>query len=380
MRAKPKVTIADVAKLAGVSTATAGRVLGEYGYSSAEKRGRVLAAAKSLNYRPNLLARSLITGRTRTIGVVAGDIQSPFYATILRGVSDVAGRNDFGLLITNSDESAAEEIRAVELLLEKQVDGLIVSPCDTHDAAHLRDTAANLPVVLIDREVAGLEVDTVGVDNIGSTQDCIADLIRLGHRRIGMVAELESSYRGGVADFIDRARASAIEPAILYPSWQRLLGYLRAHDAAGVPVDPGLVCRVGKYSVQAAQDQARLFLAQGPRPTAIFTADGLMSAGTMAAISASHLQVPGDLSLVCFDDLDWMAFVDSGIDAVAQPRSAMGEAAARMLLERIDGLTAPPRRLKLATRHITRGSVKPNTPEGPDRPGAKQGSAPPATS
>src|SRR5215218_1285509 len=107
-----KVTIAEVARRAGVSTATAGRVLGDYGYASAEIRDKVHKSAKALQYRPNLLARGLITGRTKTIGVVAGDIQSPFYASILRGVADVARAAGFGVLLTNSDEVLEREVEA----------------------------------------------------------------------------------------------------------------------------------------------------------------------------------------------------------------------------------------------------------------------------
>ena len=116
--------IADVARAAGVSTATAGRVLGGYGYTSDDKKENVLKAAQALGYRPNALARSLITGKTRTLGVVAGDIQNPFYASVLRGISNVAEANGFGLLITNSDELQSREVHSVELLAQKQVDAV----------------------------------------------------------------------------------------------------------------------------------------------------------------------------------------------------------------------------------------------------------------
>jgi LacI family transcriptional regulator len=359
VKGRTSVTIAEVARLAGVSTATAGRALGDYGYASEATRERVLKAARKLDYRPNLLARGLITGRTRTIGVVAGDLQSPFYAAILRGISDVVGRQGFGLLITNSDEKVPEEVRAVELLREKQVDGLIVSPCDTVAAGHLRDAVADLPLVLIDREVAGLEVDSVGVDSVASSRDCIARLIGTGHRRIGIIAELESSVWGDVETILARAKSDPTSQKGLFPSWQRLLGYVLAHRDAGLPVDPDLIRRVGEYSAAAAERQTHDLLAQPDRPSALFTADGLMSTGAMAAISARGLRIPDDLSLVGFDDLDWMAFVRPGISAVAQPRRAMGEAAARMLLERIEGLETPHRRLLLATQRIDRDSVAP---------------------
>jgi LacI family transcriptional regulator len=358
---KRSTTIVDVARKAGVSTATAGRVLGGYGYSSEEKRTRVLQAAEELGYSPNQLARSLITGRTRTIGFVAGDIQSPFYAKILRGISDSAGRLGFGVLITNSDETVEEEVRAIGLLREKQVDGLIVSPCDTIAAPHLREVARSTPLVLIDREVQALEVDTVGVDNVAAARDCIATTIRAGHRRIGIIAELQSSFPDGIESFVEAARSGTLsDHAPLYPSWQRLLGYLRAHEDAGLPVDLSLIARVGSYSAEAAERQALALLTQENRPTALFTADGVMTASAMSAITSCRLRIPDDLSLVAFDDLDWMSFVSPGINAVAQPRRAMGEAAARMLMERIDGFDGPPRHLKLAPRQTTRGSLAPH--------------------
>lgn len=370
MRSRPNATIAEVARLAGVSTATAGRVLGGYGYSSEDKKRTVLAAAKSLGYRPNLLARGLITGSTGTIGVVAGDIQSPFYAAILRGVSDVADREGFGVLIVNSDEDVAREVRAVELLREKQVDGLIVSPCDTRGAAHLRDVAASgLPLVLIDREVEGLDVDTVGVDNVEAARSCVAGLIRAGHARIGLVGELEDGHWARIEDVIAEAASGPVATRGLYPSWQRLLGYLLAHREAGLAVDPALVLRVGRYSVDAAKRHAGLLLERDDPPSALFTTDGVMSAGTVAAIRGCRLRVPDDLSLCCFDDLDWMAFVEPGIDAVVQPRTAMGEAATRLLLDRVAGHDGPARPLTLATCYVSRGSVAPHGPRAARRRG-----------
>lgn len=359
MASKPKATIADVARLAGVSTATAGRVLGGYGYSSGAKKEQVLEAARALDYRPNAMARSLITGKTRTIGVVAGDIQNPFYASMIRGISDVAETRGFGLLITNSDEKLAQELRSVDLLMEKQVDGLIVSPCDTRKASHLRALhASGVPLVLVDRAVQGLEVDRVAAENVGASRDAVATLIAAGHRRIGVVAELVDQDAGGIAGFIDRALSGEpVSTDTLYPSWQRLLGFIQAHRAAGLPVDSALVRRAGQYSADAAERQTHDLLAGQDRPTALFTTDGTMSAGAMAAIAALGLDIPGVLSLICFDDLDWMSFLGPGISAIAQPRFAMGETAAAMLMERIDGKDSPARAVQLSPVFVARHSV-----------------------
>jgi LacI family transcriptional regulator len=359
LAAKSRATITDVARAAGVSTATAGRVLGGYGYTSEEKREQVLKAAHELGYRPNALARSLITGKTRTLGVVAGDIQNPFYASVLRGISNVAEANGFGLLITNSDEDQTKEIQSVELLTQKQVDGLIVTPSDTLKARHLHNLKAmGVPLVLIDRSVAGLKVDRVATDNISAAEQAVQHLIKAGHRRIGIVAELVEEQDGGLDLFLKQAAAGdPVESETLYPSWQRLLGYIRAHRIAGLPVDPHLTLRAGSYSAQAAQSRVPGLLAQTDPPTALFTTDGTMSEGAMRAVTHMKLSIPRDLSLICFDDLDWMSFLRPGITSISQPRLAMGEAAARMLLERIRGEDFPPRTVLMPAELVERGSV-----------------------
>ncbi|MDX0489742.1 LacI family DNA-binding transcriptional regulator [Sinorhizobium medicae] len=356
---KSKATIADVARTAGVSTATAGRVLGGYGYTSEKKKEQVLKAAQDLGYRPNSLARSLITGKTRTLGVVAGDIQNPFYASVLRGISNVAEANGFGLLITNSDETQLKEVHSVELLAQKQVDGLIVTPSDTRKARHLHNLrTVGVPLVLIDRAVAGLMVDRVATDNIAAAEHAVRQLIAAGHRRIAIVAELVDEGSGGLDTFLARAVAGdPIETDTLYPSWQRLLGYIRAHRIEGLPVDQRLILQAGSYSALAAQAVVpRLMIASDP-PTALFTTDGTMSEGAMRALTELKLSIPQDLSIICFDDLDWMSFHRPGITTVAQPRLAMGEAAARMLLERIRGEDYPPRTVLMPAELIERGSV-----------------------
>lgn len=359
MAKNPKATIADVARLAGVSTATAGRVLGRYGYTREETRSLVMEAARKLGYRTNALARSLITGKTRTIGVIAGDIQNPFYASILRGIADVVENREFGLLIINSDESLEKEIRAVDLLREKQVDGIIVSPCDTRNSRHLRDLhAEGLPLVLLDRNVAGLDVDRIAIDNIDAAERAVAALICAGHTRVGLVGELLEGPEDDIEAFVQRSLQDAVlSTDTLYPSWQRLLGYLRAHQRAGLEIDLSLICRVGAYSASQARTAALPLISRLDRPTAIFATDGTMSEGAIRAIAQSGLRVPADLSIVCFDDLDWMDFIAPRISTIAQPRLAMGEAAATMLLERIDGEGCSPRALEMHGDFISRGSI-----------------------
>ena len=357
-RPPKKVTITEVARRAGVSTATAGRVLGGYGYASHDIREKVRAAAQALGYRPNLLARSLITGRSQTIGIVAGDVESPFYASILRGIADVARSKGFGVVVTNSDEIFQREREAVQLLVEKQVDGLIVTPSDLTSGAYLKDViASGCPVVQIDRVVRGLDADSVTVDSVEAARTCVGQLISAGHRRIGLIAELESSEIGDLRSFVDLASYSASPTVSLYPSWQRLLGYLQAHREAGLAIEIELVRRVGAYSAAAAKEETIDLLAGGRAPTALFTADGLMSAGAMDAISQLGIEIPRALSLACFDDLDWMRFLPPGITAIEQPLNQMGRTAARLVLARIQGVGGPAQHLVLPAQLVPRHSI-----------------------
>lgn len=186
-------------------------------------------ATEKLGYRSNLLARSLITGKTQTIGVVAGDTESLFYASVLHGVGDVARNRGFGIVVINTDEILQREREAVQLLMEKQVDGMIVTPSDLRSSNHLKSVvAAGCPVVQIDHLVHGLEADSVTVDNVKGAKACIGHVIAAGHRRIGLISELEQFTAGDLKSFIDLEAQGRVDPGALYPSWQRLVSHLQA--------------------------------------------------------------------------------------------------------------------------------------------------------
>ena len=370
MAKKPlkNATLIEVARQAGVSSATAGRVLGTYGYSSPEVQAKVRAAAAMLGYRPNRLAKGLITGKTQTIGVVVGDIESPFYASVLRGIGDVARRNGFGVIVTNSDENPGLEREAVQLLLEKQVDGLIVSSTCVDEPDHLRDAVTgDCPVVQFDRVAVGLETDTVVVDNVSVTRVGVAKLLAAGHRRIGILAELGPGAGMDLATFMVQADPSDAALRHYYPSWQRLLGYLDAHRHADVDIDPRLIRKVSTYSSAFARKEALDLLTMRDAPSALFTADGVMSTGALEALSALKLAVPGDVSLLCFDDLDWMQFVARGITAIAQPAHEVGASAAELLLRRLASAAAPFEHLVLNAQLVERNSIAPSDADSRSR-------------
>src|SRR5579875_1420891 len=193
MRARPdgsprRPTLADVAEAARVSRATAARALGGYGYVHDTTREAVLSAASSIGYAPNSIARSMVTGRTHTIGFVSADMENPFFARTMAGITDVARAAGYEVVIANSQEDPELERRAVRTLHDRQVDGMIVAPAQYADGSHLRRVIERaVPVVLLDRSVRGVAADAVLIDNVKAARVAVEHLIRLGHERIGLL-------------------------------------------------------------------------------------------------------------------------------------------------------------------------------------------------
>jgi LacI family transcriptional regulator len=297
-------------------------------------RLRVRNAAVTIGYRPNAVARSLVSGATKTIGVVVGDIENPFFAGAARGIADVLERDGYTLLLANSDEDLGREQRAVEALRARQVDGLAVVPSSGDDGAHL---AAILregrPVVLLDRPIADLAADAVLVDNRAGAERAVGHLIALGHRRIGLVGD---------------------SPGIV-STGERIEGYQAALGGVGVASDDALVS-LGGSSIEEGHRSARRLLDRPDRPSALFTVNNFMTAGALGAIRELGLRIPGEIALVGFDDLDWTTLVDPPITVVAQPVAELGRTVAERLLERLAGDIGPPRESRLTTRLVVRGS------------------------
>ena len=172
------------------------------------------------------------------------------------------------------------------------------------------------------------------------------------------MAELERSAYGSIAAFVSAVQEDKVEVTALFPSWQRLYGYLDAHRSAGLAIEPTFIARVGEYSVAAGKTETLKLLDRRQRVSALFTADGLMSAAAMDAITTLEMAIPTVVSLVCFDDLDWMRFGKPGITAVVQPLLELGETAARTVLARIHGDASPARHTVLMPRLSERGSVR----------------------
>ncbi|HVU14763.1 MAG TPA: LacI family DNA-binding transcriptional regulator [Phototrophicaceae bacterium] len=324
-------TIGDVARRAGVSTMTVSRVINNSGYISQETRERVEQAIAELGYVPNALARSLRFKQTKTIALIITDITNPFFTTVARGVEDTASEHGFSVIFCNTDESQDEESDYLTLMVQKQVDGIILVPAHSSraSAAFLQDH--KVPFVVLDRRIAGMELDTVRCDSEIGGYQLTRHLIDLGHRRIAMLSG----------------------PLLVSTSADRLAGYRRALDEAGLEHAEFF----GSLSNADGYRMAREALTAPQRPTAFFAANNLVAIGALRALLEQGIRVPQDLSVVSYDDLPESMIFDPFLTVVAQPAYDMGQQATRLLLNRLSGIdTTAPREVLLPAPIIARKS------------------------
>lgn len=343
-----EVTVTDVARAAGVSKATAARALGDYGAVSESVRDRVQAAAEELGYRPNALAKTMSTGRSNTIGIVVGDIENPFFAQATRGASDVAAAAGLDLILSNSDEDPETEAKALSVQLAKRVDGLLVAPASSVDPENLRPVLdAGRPLVLFDRAVPGVAVDTVIAANRTGARTLTQLLLDAGHRRIAFISTIDhpDDYRLG-----DQIMATSVA--------DRVDGFVAALTDAGVP-DPSPFVHLNARRDGVEQLTRRILTDPERRITAIVSSDSLIALAVFRVARSLGRRIPDELSLVAFDDSDWTGVSSPGITVMSQPIHAIGAEAARLLIRRIAGDGAPPVHRVLDQELVERGSIGP---------------------
>jgi LacI family transcriptional regulator len=303
------VTIHDIAREAGVSSSTVSRVLSGNAPVAPGKRDIVLAVVKKLNYRPNMIAQGLARGRTAAIGVVTQSVSSPFYGEILRGIEKGLTGSDYHPVFTSGNWRTEEELAALDLLSGRRVDGLIVLPGVIPDD-HLRRVAAELPLIVVGRTVAGLEHQCLRVDDALAAQEATSYLVELGHRRIAHIAG----------------------PATHQDAVDRRAGYRRALEQAGLPLDKQLIV-AGDYTEQSGLLALQSLLSRGALFTAIFVANDQMAYGARLGLYRHGIRVPEDVSIVGFDDLLSSAYTTPPLTTVRQPTFDMGRAAAQAVLQ-----------------------------------------------
>jgi LacI family transcriptional regulator len=353
-------TIEDVAAAAGVSRATAARALGGYGRVSDETRSVVRKHAQALGYQANRLAQGMVTGRTLTLGFVSADMADAFFGQTMRGFTDIARAQGYDVIISNSEEDPQLERRAVETMLQRRVDGLLLAPTELDKFRHLEAVlASGLPIVQIDRSVRGLAADAVLIDNAGAARDAVNHLIERGHERIGLLT-------AGLADGdpIAQLDAVATDPVHAPTPLSRAVGYLSALRSAGLPVEVQLIASASSAARYADRAEAAVagLLTQPAPPTAILAVDGSLTLCAFEAVQDSGLRFPDECTVLGFDDLDWTRIVRPRVTVVAQPAYDIGATAARRLLARLAGDTSPPQTLLLETSLVARESTTSATP------------------
>lgn len=323
----------DVAALAGVSLKTVSRVVNGAPTVDAGLAARVRRAASQLHYRHNMTASNLRRGDGRSfmIGLMLEDVGNPYSAAIYRAVENVARERGVGLLAGSLNEDPAREREMAASLVARRVDGLIVVPAG-RDHGYLREEQQmGTAFVFVDRPPAMLAADSVTADNRHGARTAIGHLISHGHRRVGFLGDLTT----------------------IATAQERYAGYLEALHQADLAEDPALVRR-NLPTVEAAEAAATDLLTGPEPPSALFSAQNLITLGTIRALRVRGAQ--HRVALVGFDDVPLADLLDPPVTVVAQDAHAIGTLAARILFRRIDGDTTEPQAHIVPTRLITRGS------------------------
>lgn len=331
---KSHPTMADVAKVAGVSLKTVSRVVNGADYVSADKAERVRAVIEEIGFRPNEYARHLRSGTSATIGLIIEDIADPFYAAVARSIEEVAFSKKHLLVTASSAEDPIRARDAIDSLSSRGVQAMIVAPAEGMEPAWFREKLeTGMTFVFIDRPVPGVEADTLLVDNEVGARRGTEHLIAQGHRRIAFVGD-----RQGV-----------------YTASKRFAGYCNALLAAGLPLDDDLVVMESPEGPGVDQRLTQM-LTSDWRPTAIFAGNNRWTVRLLRALRLDREQ--HKIALVGFDDFELSDVLSPAVSVVAQDPSTLGRKAAELLFERISGALGPSRFMELSTKLTIREPAK----------------------
>jgi LacI family fructose operon transcriptional repressor len=328
------VSIKDVAEAAGVSTATVSRVLSSGAHVRPELRARVQEAIDRLGYRPNLVARSLRSQHTATLGLIVSDIRNPFFTSISRAVEDTAYEQGYSILLCNTDEDPEKEAIYLNLMQDANVAGIIFSPT-RETSAQFSSLALNIPIVVVDRTIKEGDVDSVVLDNVESAARLATHLLDNGYQRIGGIFGERSATgrerRAGLEQALRTRGLTPLAEQMRYVAPKPEAGYAAALELLSSPLPP----------------------------EALFTSNSLLAEGALQAIRRQGLAIPNQVALVTFDDTTWASLVQPAITLIAQPTYEIGQTAAELLLQRVAHPQRPTRQVILKGQLLARGSSAP---------------------
>ena len=311
-----RATLKDVAQAAGVSVGMASRVLAGYGSFSEETRVKVAAAAKTLAYRPNAVARSLRVGRTKALGLAVTNIASYHWITFIRGVEAAAGRHGYQVILGHTGDDPAREREHIQALYQRNVDGLIITPT-TENEDRIRELVdAGFPVVLTESTMKEVHTPRINIADHRAAYEATSYLVGLGHRRIGIVAG-EQTISSGV---------------------DRLRGHLDALRDRGIDPDESLI-GYGAYRFDPAFAVTDRLMSMPSPPTALVVSNETMLGAALQCLKELRVRIPQDVSLIGFDDPPWARFFAPAITTIRTPRDRMGSMAVHALIALIDAET-----------------------------------------
>ncbi len=332
----PSPTSEDVARRAGVSIATVSRVINDLPHVTPGVRRKVQRAIKDLHFQPSRAAQRLRARRSRVIGLIISDVQNPFFTSVARSIEDLTARRGYSLILCNTDEVTDKERQYIDVMRAEEVAGVIIAATLEKNAPVSRLVDQGIPVVALDRRIQDARVDSVLTANVEGAFEAVSHLIRLGHRRIGIINL----------------------PLVRTSGHERYEGYLRAFRKHHLRVRKEWV-RMGDGKEESGYRCAESLLTVRPPLTALFVANNLMTLGAVGALYRRGIAIPQQMSIIGFDDMPSAPLLQTPLTVIAQPTTELGRQAAELLLERIELTTRPVTHLQLKPTLIVRASSGP---------------------
>lgn len=310
------ITLQDIADAAGVSSATVSRVINNSPSVKPETRDNVLYVIKKLNYVPNAVARSLSRNETNTIGVVVPDILNPFFGKIIRGISTVLRKMDYNIALCDTDESISNEYASLEMLRKQQVRGLIITPTidqeKTRGLKLVEVEQSGIPIVIVDRDINFSNFDGVFLDNVKAGIDATQAFISAGHKKI----------------------AAILGPTDSKACMEITLGYRRAMEMNGLDIEPSYLFN-GAYNIECGYEMTKKLLALDNPPTAIFINSSVLTQACINALLDNNVKIPQEMAVIGFSEMSYLEPFGIHISHIERSVRQMGEAAAKLLIDRI---------------------------------------------
>ena len=332
-----KISLESIAKQLGVSKTLVSLVLNDRGDSSGiskKTQKKVIDLAKELNYKPNLMARSLRTGKSKIIGLIVADIANPFYAKLSRGIEDYASKNGYDLIICSSDENVEKEAKLIRMLRERQIDGLIISSTQESNSETLTLIEEDFPLVLIDRYFPHIDANSVLVDNFRGAYNAVQHLIKQKHKKIAFLT---------------------ITPTYISSLYDRYLGYEAALNENGFKIIDNMIAKIPFNDVYNGVAVAMDGFIKN-KADAVFSANNSLTMKVLEYALLNNIKIPETISLVSFDDLDLFQLSNPPITSVAQPINEICETSIKLLLNDINKKQVNKEQIFLDTQLIIRNS------------------------